>query len=326
MLHPRYLKGVSSLFFQALDRDRPHRQQGEFDLIYLVIANLVLQLAHIAEDGTGRTAEDMLVLLAAETGRNLTISPTGYRAALEGPGYPVFFRLVTNRILYLEVAGNFYKFLGLDLPERVSFDINDIIARMGRIGSSDGKNRMGWPDGLGPTIGKIFKKVSADSNEDDPLFNASHPYRFYGEFLACELIYFILCLASPARYLKGLQSRYPATLSCGLHNLVFSLGRSYQPVSGDVADIADEIIARIESVRLGRSARENLQVEKQLSEVEKRNSALGRLFRHELASFLTEEEKSALQFNIPVGMTGEHLARQIQDCVEKARGSKDDNF
>ncbi|MBL6931645.1 MAG: hypothetical protein ISR45_01760 [Rhodospirillales bacterium] len=319
-VHPRYLTGLSASFFQAIDSDLPRRQRGEFDLDFLIIANFFLQLAHIAEDGTGRTGEDMLVLLAAQSGRTMTISQTGYRGALEGAGYSLFFRLIANRILYLEVTGNFYKSLGLAVPERASFDINHVVAELARQGSADGNNRQGWPDGLGPIIGKIFKEITDDPGADISIFEPSHPYKFFAEFLACELIYFTLCLRNPARFMPGLKNRYAASVNCCQHNFIASLGRHYQTISDDVGNIADEVIALIEAVRLDWSPRDDNRLNEAVARLESQHPEIGQLFRSELSLFLSEKDKSALEFAIPHGMTGVQLDQQIRACVMKARG------
>lgn len=318
-LHPGYLKGISGNFFDAIDNDRPRRRRGEFDPGFLTIVNFCLQLAHIATDGTGRTAEDMLVLLAAESGRTLTTSTTGYRGALEGTGYPIFYKLTAQKVLYFEVVANFYRFLGLAVPQSMSFEINEIVPELGRIRTSDGKNRLGWPDGLGPAITRIYKEIADDPGSDSELFLPSHPYGFYARFLACELIYFILCLEAPSRYLPGLKLRYPASMNCDAHSLKFSLGRTYLPIAEGVGDICDKAVALIESVRLGWSDRDQPKLETAVKRIESEDAEIGRLFRRELSVFLTEAEKNAIQFAIPHGMTGDQLEKQIRDGIRKIR-------
>lgn len=319
-LHPRYLNTLSSNFFRALDEDRPRRLRGEFDFNFLLIANFFLQLAHIAEDGTGRTGEDLLVLLAAESGRTMTISSTGYRGALEGVGYPLFYRLIANRILYLEVAGNFYKSVGLPVPERVSFDINHIVKELAEAESPDNAKRTGWPDGLGPEIGDFFKTAGVAPGADEELFQPTHPYRFFAEFLACELIYFTLCLRDPSRYIARLKERYPASVNCCRHNFIASLGNSYHAIPEQVGDISDKVVALIEAVRMGWADKDDEQLNHAVARLEARDGTIGKLFRQELSLFVNEDQKTALKFPIPVGMTGEQLDRQIKDFVKTARG------
>jgi len=319
-LHPRYLKGTSGNFFDAIDNGRARRRRGEFDPGFLTIVSFCLQLAHIAEDGTGRTAEDMLVLLAAESGRTLTISQTGYRGALEGTGHPVFYKLTAQKIFHFEVVANFYRFLGLAVPESMSFEISNIVSELGRIGISDGNNRLGWPDGLGPAIAGIYKEIADDPGPDGELFRPSHPYGIYAGFLACELIYLTLCMEDPSRYLPGLKLRYPAGINCDSHSLTSGLDRTYLPVAEGIGDICDEAVALIESVRLGLSDRDQSKLETAVKRIESEDAEIGRLFRRELSLFLTEDEKNAIQFAIPHAMTGDQLEKQIRDGIRKVRG------
>ena len=111
-LHPRYLRGVSEILFNVIDTFRVRQRRGDLDLDFLVVVHFCLQLAHFAKDGTGRVGEDILVLLAAESDRTLTFSPTGYRGALEGPGFPLFYVQNVQTIFYFEVVCNFFRFLG----------------------------------------------------------------------------------------------------------------------------------------------------------------------------------------------------------------------
>ena len=262
----------------------------------------------------------MLVLLAAESGRTLSISPTGYRGTLEGTGYPLFYRRAAQRILFFEVVENFFKFLGLAAPNPISFEINDIVSTLSRIGSTDGDNRLGWPDGLGPTIASISKEIANDPGSDSELFWPSHPYRFYAEFLACELIYFTLCLEDPSRYMPGLKSRYPASINCAVHSLLFGLDQTYHPIPDGIGEPCDEAVALIESVKLGWAARDESRLQTAVKHVESEDAEIGRLFRRELSLFLTDDEKTAIQVVFTDGMTGDQLEEQIRAGARKARG------
>ena len=319
-LHPRYLKGICDNLFDAIDADRARRRGGVFAPEFLTLVNLCLLLAHIAEDGTGRTGEDMLVLLAAESGRALSISPTGYRGAVEGSGYPSIYRWSVQRILFFEVVDNFFKALGLAAPNPFSIETDDIVSTLGPTGSTDGGNRLGWPNGLGPTIASIIKEIAVDPGADSEIFRPSNPYRFYAEFLACELIYFTLCLEAPSRYMPGLKLRYPASINCSLHSLLYDLNRTYHPISDGIGAPCDEAVALIESVRLGWVARDKSRLETAVKRVETEDTEIGRLFRQELSSFLTEDEKNAIQVVITHGMTGDQLEEQIRAGVRKVRG------
>ncbi len=319
-LHPRYLQGISDALFSAIDDGRARRLRDDIDLDFLVIVNFLLQLMHIAEDGTGRTGEDMLVLLAAEAGQTLNISQCGYRGALEGAGYPIYYKAAAQRILFFEVIGNFYKSLGLTAPEPVSYDLVKILTELNRVGSARNNDAQGWPDGLGPTIADTLKEMTAGPGSDSELFQATSAYRFYAEFLAGELIYFTLCLQDPGRYMPALWSRYPASVSCCTHSLKDSLDRTYHPVTGDIGAPCDKAVALIEAVKLGWVTRDQSILEKAVNNIEAKDAAIAGLFRQELSVFLTESEKTAIAFGNPLTMTGADLQKQIQAGVMKIRG------
>jgi hypothetical protein len=319
-LHPRYIQGVCDALFSTIDYDRARRLRGDFDPSFLLIVNFLLQLIHVAEDGTGRTNEDMLVLLAAETGRTLSNSQTGYRGVLEGAGYPIYYKEVAQRILFFEVVGNFYKSLGLTAPEPVSYDLVKILTELNRVGSARNNDAQKWPDGLGPTIADTLKEITADPGSDSELFQATSAYRFYAEFLAGELIYFTLCLQDPGRYMPALKSRYPASVSCCSRSLEDSLDRTYHPVADDVGAPCDKAVALIEAVKLGWVARDQSILEKAVNNIEAKDAAIAQLFRKELSVFLTESEKTAIAFGNPLTMTGIDLQNKIQAGVMKIRG------
>ncbi len=316
-LHPRYLLGVSDRLYFAIDADRVRRRIGVLDLEYLALISFCLQLGHLAKDGTGRTGEDMLVWLAAEAGQALTFSPTGYRGGLEGPDYPLLYRMAALKILFSEFIGNFFKYLGLPVPRPIPIVITDVLELLNRIGSAGTGNRQGWPNGLDPAIARIYTTVTADFGDDAELFQATQPYRYYAEFLACEMIYFTLCLEQPIAYLPALKARYPVSFSCYQYSLEKALGRPYHPVSNDVGGVCDKVVALIESVRMGWSKRGNDTLEEAVTRVETENKGIGRLFRAELGSYLTEAELSAFQFDIPHGMTGAELDDQIRSGASK---------
>ncbi len=319
-LHPRYLQGVSDRLYSAIDADRMRRRSGVLDLEYLSLINFCLQLGHLAKDGTGRTGEDMLVWLAAEAGRTLTFSQTGYRGALEGPGYPLVYRLAAEKILFSEFIGNFFKYLGLPVPQPIPLVITDVLEVLNRIGSLGSNHRQGWPDGLGPAISRIYQTVALPPGEDGELFQANQPYRSYAEFLACEMIYFTLCLEQPIAYLPALKARYPVSLACCQYGLEQALERSYHPIPDDIGSLSDEAVALIEAVRMGWSDRGNSGLEEAVTRVEAADKVVGRLVRAEYKACLTEAERAAFQFDIPHGMTGAELDGQIGSMASKVLG------
>ncbi len=310
-LHPRYLSGISGRFFAAVDADRVRRRIGELDLDYLSAIGFFLQLGHLAKDGTGRTGEDMLVCFAAEAGRAMTFSPTGYRGALEGPGYPLFYRLAAERILQSEFVGNFFRYLGLAVPRPIPIVITEILDVLNQIGSADGQDRQPWPNGLGGSVSRLYRSVATEPGKDAALFQVNQPYRYYAEFLACEMIYLTLCLEQPVAYLSELKARYPVSFACSQYCFEQALERPYQPIPDEAGDDCDEAVALMESVRMGWSSRGNRSLERAVAGVEAKDTVLGTLFRDELGSFLTEAEREAIQFDIRHGMTGLELQQQI---------------
>jgi len=323
-LHPRFLGGISQRLFSAIDEGRAERRDGNLDMNFLLIVNFLLQLMHIAEDGTGRTGEDMLVLLAAESGRTLSLSQTGYRGAMEGSDFPIYCKAVAQRILFFEVTRNFYRSLGITPPEVISFDIEQIITDLGAQDAEDADRRLGWPDGLGPTIAEVYPDVTTDAGAHVALFKPPHMYRLFAEFLALEAIYLTLCLQDPTRHMAGLKARYPGSVNCGLHLLTAGLSRDYHPIPDVAGDVADEAVALIEAVRMGWAERDEAGLDAAVARVEAEDENTGKLFRRELLVFLTEEEKSTIGFEVPDGVTGEQLEELIRAGINNVHGSKDD--
>lgn len=319
-LHPRYIQGIGNRLFAAIDADRERRRHGVLDLEFLAVVNFCLQLSHLAKDGTGRTGEDLLVLLAAEAGRELTFSPTGYRGALEGPGYPMFYRTAAQKTLFAELAGNFFRYLGLPVPRPLPFLITEIVETLARVGSSDGRNRLTWPSEPGSAIAGICESIAGDPGDDDVLFQPTHPYRFYAEYLASEMVFFTLCLDNPPRYLPAIKERYPISHACCIYSLEAALGQTYQPIADGIGEACDEAVALIEAVKLGRAPRDDKRLEAAVARVEAGDAEIGQMFRDELISFLTEEEKESIRFEIPRNMTGAQLDDQIKAGVSRVRG------
>ena len=319
-LHPRYIRGISERLFSVIDESRQRRRRGAIDLVFLVIVDFCLRLAHFARDGTGRTCEDVLVLLAAETGRTMTFSPTGYRGALEGNGYPLLYRSFAQKIFFREAVANFFRHLGLPVPDAIPFEFNNLASVLGEIGGSDSRNRADWPDGMGPTIENIRNDIAEDPVDDSELFLPSRIYRHYAEFLAGEMIFLTMCLEAPAKYLQILKERYPSSLSSGLHSLAYGLGRSYLPIADDIGDACDRAISLIEAVRRGQLRRGDPQLETAVAGVEIEDTKTGALFRQELFLYLTLEERAAINFGFPRGGSGAQLEELIWAGASKVRG------
>ena len=321
-LHPRYLRGFSAKFFAAIDANRALRQHGDLDLEFLTIVSFCLQLGHIAKDGNGRTGEDMLVLLAAEADRTLTFSPTGYRGALGGPGFPLLYRQAAERILFLEVLVNFFKFLRLSVPTPISFKTIEILRELNRIGSSVSKSRLDWPDGLGVSIACILEEIAEDPGDYRELFQPSHPYRHYADFLASEMIYFTLCLKNPTQHLPSVKARYPISFSCSQYSLKSALRRTYHPIEDDIGEACDEAVALIEAEKLKLEGRDNKRLKMAIARVETEDAGIGYLLRHELSSLFSIKEKDLIPVQVPSDMTGAQLYEFTRTIVSRTRADQ----
>jgi len=324
-LHPRYLSGVSAKFFAAIDANRSQRRRGDLNLEFLVVVDFCLKLTHFAKDGTGRVGEDFLVLLAAEAERPLTICPTGYRGTLGGSGLPLVYREVAGRILYHEFVVNFFKFLGMPGPAPISYDTGELLEEIRGLGSWDGKNRLDWPDGLGPAISRIVEDVAEDPGKDTELFQPPNPYRYYADFLAHEMIYFTLCLENPGRHLPSVKSRYPRSFVCYQYCLELALERSYHPVAEGIGATCDEAAALIEAMKMDWPTQDDKRLEAIMAQVEADDAELGLLLRHELSSFLTDQEISAIQFRVPRNFTGAQLDEWVRSLVLNTRADQPPN-
>ena len=316
-LHPRYLKGFSAKLFAAIDANRALRRRGDLDLGFLTAVSFCLQLGHITYDGNGRTGEDMIVLLAAEAGRTLTFSPTGYRGALGGPGFPLVYRKYAEGILFFEIIANFFKYLGLSVPTPISPILIDILKALETIGSSDGQKRLDWPDGLGSAVAGVYEEITEDPGDYRELFQPSSAYRYYADFLAGELIYFTLCLENPTQHLASMKARYPSSFACCQYSLDLAFGRTYHPIPDDIGEACDEVVALIEAEILGWAARDNNRLEKTVARIETENAEIGQLLRHELSSILPIEEDAFKPFLIPRSMTGAKLDEFIRAKMSK---------
>jgi hypothetical protein len=319
MLHPRYLDTLSNLFFDTLDATRTDRQQSMLDRDFLTVVAFCLQLFHITKDGTGRAGEDFLSLLAAEWGQALTFSPTGYRGAMEGPRYLLSYRGAAQKLLFSEIVGNFYRFLGLKPPLPIRYAVEDVVSELRRIGTSDASNRLEWPANLSSQIDAALEDAAAPTAADAHLFESDHPYRYYAEFLAQEVAYFVLCLADPARLFDSVKARYPMSFSCGFFAISAGLGEFYQAIPERIGPLCDVAVARIEAARMGSAPRDIPDLTAAIARLETEDPAVGKLFRRELRCFLTDAEKDAMTFAIRAGETGAGLRHQLDAEVARVR-------
>lgn len=251
-LHPRFVDTVVSRTFEALDNAGPF-ESGESLLRTLVIVDFLLQLAHFVKDGSGRTGEDLLVLLGARHGYPLTFSPTGYRAAVSGPKRLLVVRHVTQRISQVEVARNFLRSQGFVPPQEISGHIRDLLEALVHLseGARSGIRQapLTWPDDVRPEIEKIFAPLAPAEDESDPDLSVSHPYRLYATFLAKEALYLTLCLEDCERFYNSLKARYPLSLACRERDFRDAGQQTYLAVPKGAKKLADEAVAELDAAR-----------------------------------------------------------------------------
>ncbi|MDP7603412.1 MAG: hypothetical protein QF546_06205, partial [Alphaproteobacteria bacterium] len=259
-LHPRFAEAVIARTFAALEEVGPFNDEVSF-LQVLAIVDFLLQVAHFAKDGSGRSGEDLLVLLGLRHGAPLTFSVTGYRGAIEGPERLMSLRHVTQKIAQIEVAQNFFRYLGLTPPQATATHIRELLESLIRVNTEIDANArhapLTWPNDLGGTIEAIFDPLAPADDESDPDLATSHPYRLYATFLAKEAIYLTLCLADTERFIAGLRARYPLSMPCRERDFHDARRQVYLEIPSAAAQAADEAVARLELVRHERLARED---------------------------------------------------------------------
>jgi hypothetical protein len=317
-LHPRYRQAAFGQVFAAVDSDRKRRRQDDLDVGFLAVLSFCMQLGHFPLDGNGRVGEDMLVLLAAEAGRNLTFSPTSYRGGLEGQSHLLLYRGIVEKIFFTEVTGNFFRFLGLQAPDPVPTENVAILTYLSQINTADRGQGERWPEEMEAAIIQNVGDMAQITDDEEVLFQSSHPYRYYAEFLAAEITFLTMCLESQGKYMHHVASRYPASFSCSLFNIISSLGRTWHSIPEEIADSCDTAVTLIEAVRYGQASRKNAELEQAVAKIETINPQIGQLFRRELSSCLTYEELSGIHFNYTPQLNGASLSKQIQACISKA--------
>ncbi len=259
-LHPRFAAAVIGRTFAALDEMAPCENEESFCQA-LAIFDFLLQIAHFVKDGSGRSGEDLLVLLGQRHGTPLTFSVTGYRGAIEGPERLMSVRHVTQKIVQIEVAQNFFRYLGIVPPPATPTHIVELLVSLIRANAENhpGKRQQPliWPDYLGAAVEELFGPLAPGEEESDPDLTITHPYRLYASFLAKEAFYLTLCLADTARLYAGLCSRYPLSMACRERDIAEARRQTYFAIPGEAAEAADEAVARLELVRHERLARQD---------------------------------------------------------------------
>ncbi|MDP6624537.1 MAG: hypothetical protein QF754_19965 [Alphaproteobacteria bacterium] len=167
-LHPRFAEAVIARTFAALEEVGPFNDEVSF-LQMLAIVDFLFQVAHFAKDGSGRSGEDLLVLLGLRHGAPLTFSVTGYRGAIEGPERLMSLRHVTQKIAQIEVAQNFFRYLGLTPPQATATHIRELLESLIRVNTEIDANArhapLTWPNDLGGTIEAIFDPLAPADDE-----------------------------------------------------------------------------------------------------------------------------------------------------------------
>ena len=313
-LHPRFAEAVVARTFAALDAAGPFEDEEAF-LRVLTLVDFLLQVAHFAKDGSGRSGEDLLVLLGERHGTPLTFSITGYRGAIEGPGRLMSLRHATQKIAQVEISRNFFGSLGLSPPEATPTHIRDLLESLVRVGRAAGSGtrqaRLTWPDGLGGTIEEIFAPLAPGDDGGDPDLARTHPYRLYASFLAREAIYLTLCLAEPERLTPGLCARYPLSMACRARDLRGARRHAYLAVPARAAEAADEAVARLELVRRGKLAHEDAELARLLEQLAHPAPRLADLIAAERDFAPLEALLGRLRLSVTPAVTAEEVRQAV---------------
>lgn len=267
VVHPKFLKSLSSKLFAALVAHESFTSETLF-IRYIAIADFALQLLHPVKDGTGRTGEDIMVLLGLHHQRPLTFSLTGYRASLDNSDRLLFHRHVTERIGHIEFITAFL--FGIGVPAQVIYPthILEVINALIKTYESRSQSAQIWPDGLTDVIDKLSEEIMQDLASDDPLLTQGHPYFDYASFYVKELCYLTLCLEDPDTLFDGLLKRYPLSMGCRVLDVQAALKRAYRPTPPSLGVLTDGVMALIDLKRLGLLKSSDRSLEKAVSLIE----------------------------------------------------------
>lgn len=298
ILHPVFLKPLAQRFFFNLGADKNFETEAQF-LQWLAIADFTLQLIHPVKDGTGRSGEDLLTRVSRDNGYPLTFSITGYRAALDTPSRDLFHRHVTERIGFIEFARIFQQTEGLDTPGKTPWQIIDIIAHLRTLSDHTDTTDISWPNVDAQVRDQTTHLMSQADTSGVELLAPGHPYRRYATFMAQEITYLLLCLEDPAPLFPSLLDRYPLSMACRLEDLNHARRNQYLEIPNSIASTTDDVMARIDLLRLGKMDSDDAALAQDLSRILDWNAEISPLFEREYQS--QSMEQLLRRLNVPNG-------------------------
>lgn len=298
VLHPAFVKPLSERLFAALDKNTNFNSEDAF-LRWLAVADFALQLLHPVKDGTGRSGEDLLAHLSAHHGYPLTFSTNGYRAALDTADRDLFHRHVTERVGFIEVMRQFFKSLGAPIKADTPWQIVDVMNALRTQTYCQKPSPECWPRDVVQNIDAYADPLIRSSIQQDDLLDENHPYHLYATFLVREITYLLLCLEDFGHQFSVLLLRYPLSMGCRVEDLKAARTNEYLPIPEPIAETTDDVMARIDLLRLGKLDQEDKDLRDGLDKIKAWNPALYELVERESQS--QSMEKLLQRLRVPSG-------------------------
>lgn len=298
VLHPAFLEPIAQQFFIQLDHAKTFETEEQF-LQWLAVADFALQVLHPVKDGTGRSGEDLLALLSHSHGYPLTFSLTGYRAALDTPDRDLFHRHVTERVGFTELVQVFLRSAGLNPGTARPWQIVEVLEYLKTHFANRSEAELGWPDDLTIEIDARTKPRLEIASDDQGLLRRTHPYWLYASFLFKELTYLLICLEDIDRHFPAVLTRYPLSMGCRLTDMAAARRNNYTVITPSLTAATDDVMARIDLLRLGKLDRNNADLTRGLAQIKDWNADLGALFARERDS--QSMEKLLQRLRVPKG-------------------------
>lgn len=315
VLHPAFLEPLTRRLFSCLDTDRTFETEDQF-LCWLAVADFTLQLVHPVKDGTGRSGEDLLALLSRRHGYPLTFSTTGYRAALDTPDRDLFHRHVTERIGFIEFTRHFLTPGGAPLNNATPWQVVDVMKHLLTHGHDEKSLKLSWPKDLSEQIEEFAAPVLQHNSSGDELLKDAHPYQLYAAFVVREITYLLLNLEDTKGLFPDLLRRYPLSMGCRVANLKAARHHRYLEMPNSITSTADDVMARIDLLRLGKLDKNDAELKHGLEDIQKWNVDLGTLIERESSS--QSMEKLLQRLRVPKGwaLTPQEFRATINQTTE----------
>lgn len=312
VLHPAFLEPLVGRFFSILDDQKVFKTEEQF-LHWLAVADFTLQLLHPVKDGTGRSGEDLLAILGTRCGYPLTFSITGYRAALDTLNRDLFHRHVTERVGFIEFVRLIFQSSDMPSESVTPWQIVDVIKHLRAHHGGDESSQLAWPGDLSAEIEERAAPALQYNPNHDELLEDGHPYRLYAAFMVREITYLLLCLEDADHLFAGLLDRYPLSMGCRVQDLKHARLNQYIEIPASSSFIADDVMARIDLLRLGKLAGGDADLSEGLCKIKAWNGELGSLIERESQS--QSMEKLLQRLRVPQGWT--LSPREFRDAIDR---------